>query len=285
LDVTSIAEPYRTHTIGEEDAKWVGPTSPKPSEQSKLKALLYGSLWEALAERFHCDLNFLKELNPEVPEPAVGMVLRVPDVEEFRIYDVKALQKARANGTAQVLSISTPTPAEAPQPSPFFPQIVNEVDFFTSANPSTPEPPKPTPTATPVPTRRLVLVRDERLIELYENDRIVGCFPCTPGSAKFPVPQGIWRLTSNTLMPNFRWDKSVLETGVRSNNAYNLPPGPNSPVGIVWMAINLPSLGMHGTSSPDRIGRNESSGCIRLANWDAFRLCQLVKNGTALEVR
>jgi lipoprotein-anchoring transpeptidase ErfK/SrfK len=247
--------------------------------------LLYGSLWEALAERFHCDLNFLKELNPEVSEPAVGMVLRVPDVEEFRMDDVKALQKARANGTAQALPVSTPSAAEAPLPPPPSPQIVNEADFFTSASPATPEPAKPTPTATPAPSRRLVLLRDERLIEFYENDRIAGCFPCTPGSAKFPVPLGTWRVTSNILMPNFRWDKSVLETGVRSNNAYNLPPGPNSPVGIVWMGINRPSLGMHGTNSPDRIGRNESSGCIRLANWDAFRLCQLVKSGTALEVR
>lgn len=285
LDVTSIAEPYRTHTIGEEDAKWVGPTSSKPAEQAKLKALLYGSLWEALAERFHCDLNFLKELNPGVSEPALGMVLRVPDVEEFRMDDVKALQKARANGTAQALPVSTPAPEAAAIPPPPSPQIVNEADFFTSGSPATPEPAKPTPTATPAPSRRLVLLRDERLIEFYENDRIAGCFPCTPGSAKFPVPLGTWRVTSNILMPNFRWDKSVLETGVRSNNAYNLPPGPNSPVGIVWMGINRPSLGMHGTNSPDRIGRNESSGCIRLANWDAFRLCQLVKSGTALEVR
>jgi hypothetical protein len=183
------------------------------------------------------------------------------------------------------LPVSTSSAAEAPLPPPPSPQIVNEADFFTSASPATPEPAKPAPTATPAPSRRLVLLRDERLIEFYENDRIAGCFPCTPGSAKFPVPLGTWRVTSNILMPNFRWDKSVLETGVRSNNAYNLPPGPNSPVGIVWMGINRPSLGMHGTNSPDRIGRNESSGCIRLANWDAFRLCQLVKSGTALEVR
>jgi hypothetical protein len=133
--------------------------------------------------------------------------------------------------------------------------------------------------------RRLVLVREERLIEIYEDDRIAGCFPCTPGSSKFPVTPGLWKITSNVLLPNFRWDKSVLETGVRSGNAFNLPPGPNSPVGIVWMGINRPSIGMHGTNSPDRIGRNESSGCIRLANWDAFRLCQLVKKGTPLEVR
>jgi lipoprotein-anchoring transpeptidase ErfK/SrfK len=51
------------------------------------------------------------------------------------------------------------------------------------------------------------------------------------------------------------------------------------------MGINRPSVGMHGTSYPDRIGRNQSHGCIRLANWDAFAMCQLVKKGTTLEVR
>ena len=281
LDVSSISEPYRTHTVGEEDAKWVGATASQPSQQSKLKALLYGSLWEVLAERFHCDLNFLKELNAGAAELVPGAVVRVPDVEDFRMDDVKALQKARASGTAPPAPTPPPFLAEIPPPASAAP--VSEASFFLGDAPvsaSTPE-----PQATPAPVRRLVLLRDERLIELYENDRIAGCFPCTPGSAKFPVPLGTWRVTSNILMPNFRWDKSVLETGVRSNNAFNLPPGPNSPVGIVWMGINRPSLGMHGTNSPDRIGRNESSGCIRLANWDAFRLCQLVKSGTPLEVR
>ena len=102
---------------------------------------------------------------------------------------------------------------------------------------------------------------------------------------KVPVPTGSWKITANILMPNFRWDKSVLERGVRSENAYNLPPGPNNPVGIVWMALNRPSVGMHGTPTPDRIGRNESHGCIRMANWDAYVLSQLIGKGTPVEVK
>jgi lipoprotein-anchoring transpeptidase ErfK/SrfK len=86
-------------------------------------------------------------------------------------------------------------------------------------------------------------------------------------------------------MPYFRWDKSVLQSGVPSETAYNIPPGPNNYVGIVWMGINRRSVGMHGTNSPDQIGRNQSSGCIRLANWDAFLLSHLVEKGTPLEVR
>jgi lipoprotein-anchoring transpeptidase ErfK/SrfK len=278
LDLSGVPGPYRDYTVQDEDADWVGPTASQPAAQAKLKALLYGSLWEAVAERFHCDLNFLRELNPDVGEIVVGTVVRVPDVEEFRMEDVKALQKARAQGAATPTPSPMPTPERVPDLSEPV-QAPSPADFFEGGVATA------SPTPAPEPVRRLVLVREERLIELYEDDRIAGCFPCTPGSAKFPVPEGIWKVTSNILMPNFRWDKSVLETGVRSENAYILPPGPNSPVGIVWMGINRPSLGMHGTNTPDRIGRNESSGCIRLANWDAFRLCQLVKKGTPLEVR
>ena len=92
-------------------------------------------------------------------------------------------------------------------------------------------------------------------------------------------------MTANVLMPYFRWDKSVLENGVRSDNAFNLPPGPNNPVGIVWMAINKPSVGMHGTPNPDQIGRNESHGCIRMSNWDAFLLSELVEKGALVDVK
>jgi len=278
LDLSSVQAPYREYTVSEEDSLWVGATASQPAAQSKLKALLYGSLWEAVAERFHCDLNFLRELNPDVLEIAVGSVLRVPDVEEFRMEDVKTLRQARAAGTPIPRPSPAPEPVRATDVSPAI-QPTAAADFFEG------DAPLASPTPAPEPVRRLVLLRDERLIELYEDDKIAGCFPCTPGSSKFPVTPGVWKITSNILMPNFRWDKSVLETGVRSENAYNLPPGPNSPVGIVWMGINRPSIGMHGTNSPDRIGRNESSGCIRLANWDAFRLCQLVKKGTPLEVR
>lgn len=288
LDVSTVSSPYREYVISEEDAAWVGPVSSEPSAQAKLKSLKYGTLWEAVAERFHCDQKFLVELNPQITEPAVGSVLRVPDVKEFRLSDVKALEKERASkGKSTVAAANLPPP---PPPLP----LPASYDLSKPIQPSpieqtpapTPTPtPQPTPTATPEPKRSLVLLRSERLIEVYEDGRIVACFPCTPGSAKIPVPLGTWKITSNILFPHFRWDKSVLESGVRSENAFMLPPGPNSPVGIVWMGINRPSIGMHGTNSPDRIGRNESSGCIRLANWDAFALCQLVKAGTKVEVR
>jgi len=253
FDVSGIPSPYRDYTITSEDAAWVGPQASSPQDQEKLKAMLYKDLWEFVAERFHCDLNFLHELNPDVTDPAPGTVLRVPDVTEFQLAEVAALEKQRRDEAAARKAAAAQTPSAPPLPSP--------------------------------PVHQLTLLRDERLIEVRAGDRLVACFPCTPGSKEVPVPAGTWKVTANVLLPYFRWDKSVLESGVRSETAFNLPPGPNNPVGIVWMAINRPSVGMHGAPTPDQIGRNESHGCIRLANWDAFALSQLVEKGTPVDVR
>jgi len=262
LDVSGIPNPYREYTVVEEDKPWIGPQASTPAAQEKLKAMLYADLWELVAERFHCDLQFLHELNKDIPEEkiAVGSVLRVPDVREFQLADVVALEKQRRDDEAakKAAAAATPDPSASPTPAPVAP---------------------------PAPVRHLILLRRERLIEVWEGERIVACFPCTPGSTKTPVPLGKWHIIGNILLPTFRWDKSVLDSGVRSSTAFELPPGPNNPVGIVWMGLNRPSVGMHGTPNPDQIGRNESHGCIRLANWDAFLLTQLVKKGTEVEVR
>ena len=60
--------------------------------------------------------------------------------------------------------------------------------------------------------------------------------------------------------------------------------GPNNPVGVVWIALNLEHYGLHGTPEPARIGHTESHGCVRLTNWDAARVAALVKPGTPVHV-
>jgi hypothetical protein len=276
LDASGISAPYREYTATKEDLQWLGPQASQPPEQEKLKAMLYADLWELVAERFHCDLNFLHELNPNVSdrELGAGTVFRVPDVTEFQIAEVTALERRRREEEKTRKPAGKMHAEDGPSAT------------LASLSPSEGATLPPTPSPSPAPpARRMELLRGDRLIELYEDDRLIACFPCTPGSRQVPVPTGTWKITANILMPHFRWDKSVLENGVRSEEAYNLPPGPNNPVGIVWMAINRPSVGMHGTPTPDRIGRNESHGCIRMANWDAFVLSQLVEKGTPVEVK
>jgi lipoprotein-anchoring transpeptidase ErfK/SrfK len=85
-------------------------------------------------------------------------------------------------------------------------------------------------------------------------------------------------------MPWFRHDEGVLNHGVRTNDFYNIPPGPNNPVGVLWMGLNKPGIGIHGTNNPETIGRAGSHGCIRTANWDAARLKDLVSPGTKVTI-
>lgn len=303
VDTSVITHPYREYSVTEEDLSWIGKTASTPPEQQKLKRMPYADAWEMVAEMFHCDQNFLRELNPALAGISIvaGTTFRVPDVEPFRMIDVTALEKERAAAAKQKAKPTptpeaTPDPLELPAPTPLpdtmgqsIPALNQPTEILTSGylnETATFEPvPPPTPTPTPEPKRHIVLLTEPRILELYEDDHIIASYPCTPGSGRVPVPIGEWRITANILMPYFRYDKSVLKDGTRSDNAFNIPPGPNNYVGIVWMAINRPSVGIHGTQSPDQIGRNESSGCIRLANWDAFDLSQKIKKGTPVIVR
>jgi lipoprotein-anchoring transpeptidase ErfK/SrfK len=88
-----------------------------------------------------------------------------------------------------------------------------------------------------------------------------------------------------TTLPNFRWDEGVLNHGVRTEEFFMLPPGPNNPVGVVWIALSKPGIGLHGTHYPASIGRAHSHGCMRLANWDAVRLAYMITKNTPVQIR
>ena len=123
-----------------------------------------------------------------------------------------------------------------------------------------------------------------RMLDLLDANRVIASFPITPGSKALPAPIGTWRVVKVTTMPIFRWDEAMLKHGRRSSHFYIIPPGPRSPVGIVWMGLNKKGIGIHGTDSPDTIGRSASHGCIRLANWDAARLVNQVTVGMTVEI-
>ena len=110
--------------------------------------------------------------------------------------------------------------------------------------------------------------------------------PSLPGKPKF-IKFGTWEVSNIVELPHWRYDQQLLDTGKRSTDseALNIPPGPNSPVGVIWSGLSKPGIGLHGTSDPETIGRARSSGCIRLANWDAVRLPTLIRPGTTVEIR
>src|SRR5260370_37548534 len=104
------------------------------------------------------------------------------------------------------------------------------------------------------------------------------------GSKSLPAPIGTWKVVKVTTMPIFRWDEAMLKHGRRSSDFYTIPPGPRNPVGIVWIGVNKKGIGIHGTDSPDTIGRSASHGCIRLANWDAARVVNQITVGMTVEI-
>ena len=86
-------------------------------------------------------------------------------------------------------------------------------------------------------------------------------------------------------LPVWRYDQQLLDTGKRGTESLNIPGGPNNPVGVLWCGISKPGIGMHGTSNPETIGRSQSAGCIRLANWDIVRIPGLLRPGCSVEIR
>jgi len=128
-------------------------------------------------------------------------------------------------------------------------------------------------------TRVIKIDTREKLLALWNGEKLLASLPITPGSGHTATPPGTWRIVGITQMPTFRWDKSVLEYGVRSENYYQLPIGPNNPVGVMWVGLSKPGIGIHGTNSPQSIGRSASHGCMRTANWDVVRLVKMITQG------
>ncbi len=137
----------------------------------------------------------------------------------------------------------------------------------------------------PIQGPRLVRIDTKyHMLDIFDGKQLISSYPITPGSKKLPAPIGTWKIVGVATMPWFRWDEAMLNHGYRSEEYYNLPPGPRNPVGIAWIGLNKPGIGIHGTNSPDTIGRSGSHGCIRLANWDAARVIHQVADGMTVEI-
>lgn len=126
---------------------------------------------------------------------------------------------------------------------------------------------------------RVVVDKSERVLRVYAGERLIAQFPATMGSKHDPLPLGSWTIKGTSYLPPYLYQPDILRNA-KGNKELELPPGPNSPVGVVWLDLSKPHYGIHGTPEPHTIGRAESNGCIRLTNWDAARLSLMVKPGT-----
>jgi lipoprotein-anchoring transpeptidase ErfK/SrfK len=106
--------------------------------------------------------------------------------------------------------------------------------------------------------------------------------PVSSGSAHDPLPTGAWKVTGVGWRPPFHYNPDLFWDAKATDNKSTIQPGPNNPVGVVWIDLNLDHYGLHGTPEPGRIGYAQSHGCVRLTNWDAARVAGLVGPGTAV---
>ncbi|MGN5374298.1 L,D-transpeptidase family protein [Sphingomonas hankookensis] len=127
---------------------------------------------------------------------------------------------------------------------------------------------------------RVVVDKSEGWLRAYSGDRILAQVPATMGSAHDPLPIGRWTIQGVAANPDWQYNPAILRHADKSDSKEIVPPGPNNPVGVVWIDLSKEHYGIHGTAEPANIGKTESNGCIRLTNWDAARLSLMVKPGT-----
>jgi len=126
---------------------------------------------------------------------------------------------------------------------------------------------------------------ESSMLTVREDGQLVAAYPVTFGTALNESPIGSWKVTGIAKMPDFRYDRAMLDRGVRSEEFSILPPGPNNPAGVLWIALNRTGFGVHGTNDPGSIGRSGSHGCVRMANWDVARLAMRINAGVPVVVR
>lgn len=131
---------------------------------------------------------------------------------------------------------------------------------------------------------RVVADKGKKQVRGYDaGGRLVVAYPATIGSADTPSPTGVHAVSRIALNPEYTYNPSLNFKQGNNDKILTIPPGPNGPVGSVWIALDKPTYGVHGTPDPSKIGKTESHGCVRLTNFDAQELAKLVAPGVPVE--
>jgi lipoprotein-anchoring transpeptidase ErfK/SrfK len=212
-----------TATLSAEDV--AGPFEKAPSdmmEKAKMKAMVYASALEAVAEKYHAAPALLEQLNPG-KSFAAGESIMVPNVLG----------------------------------------------------------------AAPLPEAASVVVdKSDSTVSLLDADgRKFAQFPATTGSEHDPLPLGEWKVQGVSKNPEFHYNPDLFWDAKAGHSKATIAPGPNNPVGLVWIDLSKEHYGIHGTPEPSTIAKTQSHGCIRLTNWDVVAMSAAVKPGTPAKLQ
>ncbi|GGB34283.1 peptidoglycan-binding protein [Sphingomonas metalli] len=219
---------------------YVNPIPKDEDQQARLPGLFYRSPLEKLAEMFHTTPQVLVALNSPQTYLRPGTKVEFPNVLPTSRSYDPKLEEGW-RATLNMLNVDAVQPQAA----------------------------------------KIVVDKSDKVLRAYdEGGRLVAQFQVTTGSEHDPLPLGTWKVNGSDYNPKFHFNPDLFWDAKKDADKAMLPPGPNGPVGVVWIDISKPHYGIHGTPEPALIGRTESHGCVRLANWNAARLAMMVKPGT-----
>ena len=130
-----------------------------------------------------------------------------------------------------------------------------------------------------------IIKADKQLLVLDREGKTLAAFPISLGGSRDPLPVGKLKIANEVTDPVFYYDPALIWDAKAHYTKAQLAPGPNNPIGTVWMGLSKKHWGIHGTPQPSRVGRMETHGCIHLTNWDAQRLSALSAAGFVVDVR
>ena len=130
---------------------------------------------------------------------------------------------------------------------------------------------------------RVTVDKNRQTVRLFDKtNALIGFYPATVGSEEKPSPSGTLKVTEIDRNPIYRYNPAYHFKGVHSKKAFTIKPGPNNPVGNIWINLSAEGYGVHGTPFPGKVSKAESHGCVRLTNWDAERVAERVSKGTTV---
>ena len=128
---------------------------------------------------------------------------------------------------------------------------------------------------------KVVVDRSESTVTLLDaSGQVLSHYPASTGSEHDPLPVGDWKIQAIAPNPSFHYSPELFWDADPNHAKAKIPPGPNNPVGVVWVDLSKEHYGIHGTPEPSRVGKTQSHGCIRLTNWDAKSMSEAVLAGT-----
>ncbi len=133
----------------------------------------------------------------------------------------------------------------------------------------------------PVKADRVEVDKVRQTVRLFDkSNALIGFYPATVGSEEKPSPSGTLKVTEIDQNPTYHYNPKYHFKGVHSRRPFTIKPGPNNPVGVVWINLSGEGYGIHGTPSPGKVSKAASHGCVRLTNWDGERVAARVSKGT-----